>query len=126
MARLAEVVVDALHPARLARFWAAVLDDFEVRAYDTAEIERLAAAGRTPDTDPSVALDGPAFTVFFQETAQSKRSRNRIHFDVVAQDVAAEVQRLVALGASIRDRRDGYTVLQDPEGNEFCVKAAKP
>ena len=43
--RIKEVVFDSEHPARLARFWAAAISDYEVRAYDAAEIARLAAAG---------------------------------------------------------------------------------
>ena len=59
MARLVQIVVDCDHPAGLARFWATALDEFEVRAYDAAEIERLAQLGFTPETDPVVILDGP-------------------------------------------------------------------
>lgn len=45
MARLKQIVVDSRHAAEPARFWAAVLDDFEVRAYDDAEIARLRRSG---------------------------------------------------------------------------------
>jgi hypothetical protein len=38
MARLTQIVVDCQHPAPLARFWAAVLDGFDVRGYDDAEV----------------------------------------------------------------------------------------
>ena len=38
----------------------------------------------------------------------------------------AEVARLRGLGATVRDERDGYTVMQDPEGNEFCVRDPDP
>jgi hypothetical protein len=50
MARLKQIVVDSRRPPELARFWAAVLDDFELRAYDDAEIARLRRSGsrRTP------------------------------------------------------------------------------
>ena len=60
VARISEIVIDALHPAALARFWAAALDGYAVRPYDAAEVARLAAMGRTPETDPQVAVDGPA------------------------------------------------------------------
>jgi len=49
VAELAEIVFDSLHPARLARFWTAALEGFEVRGYDDAEIDRLTALGRTPE-----------------------------------------------------------------------------
>ena len=122
MARIGEIVIDALKPATLARFWADALDGYAVRPYDDAEVARLAAMGRTPETDPAVALDGPGPTIFIQETEKPKAARNRLHFDLIGGPRAAEVERLCALGASVRDEHDTYSVLQDPEGNEFCVK----
>jgi hypothetical protein len=116
-------VIDAANPAALARFWAAALDGYSVRPYDAAEIARLAAIGRTPESDPSVAVDGPGPTLFFQEApAAPKSTRNRLHFDLVGSSRAAEVQRLCSLGATVRDEHATYSVLQDPEGNEFCVQ----
>ena len=56
MADLTEIVIDSQDPAQLARFWAAVLTGYAVRAYDDAEIERLAGLGFTPETDPAVAV----------------------------------------------------------------------
>jgi hypothetical protein len=123
MARLKEIVIDARHPAKLARFWAGVLDEYRVRAYDTAEIERLAASGLTPDTDPTVALDGDGGpTLFFQASGKPRQGRNRMHFDVLCEVLAAEIGRLETLGASVREHHEDYTVMLDPEGNEFCIK----
>ena len=122
MADLSDIVFDSLHPAGLARFWAAVLEGYAVRADDDAEIERLALLGFTPETDPSVAVDGPGPTLFFQITEEQKTARNRIHLDVAAGDRAREVGRLTALGATVRDERNDHTVMLDPEGNEFCVR----
>ncbi len=121
MARLTDLVVDSLAPHRLATFWQDVLDDFSIRPYDNAEIERLAALGLTPETDPAVALDGPQLTIFFQKTETPKTARNRVHMDVRAQNREAEVARLTALGATVRDVHADFTVMLDPEGNEFCV-----
>src|SRR4051794_10070340 len=45
----------------------------------------------------------------------------RLHLDIETDDVAAEVARVVALGASVEEARDGYTVLRDPGGLLFCV-----
>ena len=122
MARIHEIVIDALHPAALARFWAAALDGYAVRPYDAAEIARLAARGRTPETDPNVAVDGPGPTLFFQETKAPKSARNRVHLDLAGTSRAGEVARLRALGARVREERATYTVMLDPEGNEFCVQ----
>jgi hypothetical protein len=121
MSDLAAIFIDSLHPARLARFWAAALTGYEIRAYDDAEIERLAALGFTPDTDPSVALDGPGPTFFFQITTLEKTQRNRVHIDITGASRADEVSRLVGLGATVREERDNLTVMSDPEDNEFCV-----
>ena len=45
----------------------------------------------------------------------------RIHLDLETDDVAAEVARVVGLGARVLEERDGYTVLADPGGLPFCV-----
>ncbi|MGC9962466.1 MAG: VOC family protein [Acidimicrobiales bacterium] len=61
---------------------------------------------------------------YFEKVPESKLAKNRMHVDLFDSDPAA-VDRLVALGASIvgehqiGDHR--WTVMQDPEGNEFCV-----
>jgi hypothetical protein len=47
--------------------------------------------------------------------------KNRLHLDLRADDPAAEVIRLVGLGARVTSEQDGLTVLEDPEGNEFCL-----
>jgi len=122
VARIREIVIDALDPPALARFWVRALDGYEVRPYDAAEVARLAAMGRTPETDPSVAVDGPGPTLFFQEVGVAKRVRNRLHFDLCGGTRAREVERLCGLGATLRDQHASYSVLQDPEGNEFCVR----
>lgn len=122
MAQLREIVIDCAHPASLARFWSAVLDDWAIRPYDDAEIARLAGLGLTPETDPTVALDGPnGLVIFCCEVPEPKRGKNRLHLDVTAADRGAEVERLVELGATVLAEADGWTVMGDPEGNEFCV-----
>lgn len=121
MARIDAIVIDAQVPSALARFWAAALHGYAVRPYDADEIAHLASLGRTPETDPSVAVDGPGPTLFFQETAVAKAARNRVHVDLKGGARAAEVARLCALGATVRDEHESWTTLLDPEGNEFCV-----
>jgi hypothetical protein len=66
MAWIESITVDAEHPAALARFWAAALDGYAVRAYDETEVARLAELGLTPETDASVMVDGPGPTLCFQ------------------------------------------------------------
>lgn len=121
MVRIRDIVVDSRHPASHARFWAAALDGYAVRAYDDAEIARLAALGLTPETDPSVMVDGPGPTLCFQQMPGRVEGRNRWHLDLVGGPREAEVARLRALGATVRDIHEDWTTLLDPEDNPFCV-----
>jgi hypothetical protein len=121
MARLQQIVVDCHHPAALARFWAATLDDFDLRPYDSAEIERLDALGFAPETDPAVILDGPHVEICFQKVDPPPSAKTPVHLDLRTHDRATEVRRLVALGASIEQRFATHTWMRDPEGNDFCI-----
>jgi hypothetical protein len=125
MSRIDSITVDAQHPASLARFWAAALDGYAVRAYDEAEIARLAALGFTPETDPTVMVDGPGPHLCFQEAREPGAAKGRMHMDVVAVDRRAEVARLCRIGAAFCREGPDYTVLSDPEGNRFCVIDAR-
>ncbi|HEY1426514.1 MAG TPA: VOC family protein [Caulobacteraceae bacterium] len=120
--RIKEIVFDAEHPASLARFWAAAVSGYAVRAYDNAEIARLAALGLTPEPDPTVMVDGPGPSLSFQQRQPLRTGRNPIHLDVIGADRPGEVARLVALGARVREERAGHTVILDPEGDQFCVQ----
>jgi hypothetical protein len=122
--RLREIVFDCETPARLARFWVEVLDGYAVRRYDEAEIARLAALGLTPETDPTVMVDGPGPVLCFQKVPGRTYDNNRIHLDVAVSDREREVLRLCGLGAAIAREAGGYTVMRDPEGNQFCIVQA--
>jgi predicted enzyme related to lactoylglutathione lyase len=74
-----------------------------------------------------VSENGP--TLLLQRVPEPKQSKNRMHLDLGVSDGQAEVDRIVGLGATVlsRDHAEvGYrwTVLQDPEENEFCVFVA--
>jgi hypothetical protein len=129
VAKIHDVVIDCAHPASLARFWAAVLDDYEVAPYDEAELARLRGKGiDDPEDDPTVLVEaGPGVRprLFFQLVPESKIVKNRVHLDLTSADTDAEVDRLVALGASVSARHDGWVTLTDPEGNEFCVQKSR-
>jgi Glyoxalase-like domain len=122
---LRSICVDCAHPASLARFWAAALG-WTVRPYDTDDLEWLAAQGLTPETDISVCVDPPepGFpTLWFNEVPEPKVGKVRIHLDVNVAD-ATGFERLIELGATIVDPHPGgndWTVMADPEGNEFCA-----
>jgi hypothetical protein len=131
MAVIRDVVIDCAHPASLARHWAAVLDDYDVAPYDDAELERLRALGvNDPEDDPTVLLEGPTGqpSLWFQRVPEPKVVKNRVHLDVAAADLDGEVARLVSLGARPLDPQPpdlaDLVVMQDIEGNEFCVVRA--
>jgi hypothetical protein len=117
---LKEIVFDCSRAVPLARFWAALIEGYAVRAYDDEEIARLAALGFTPETDPVVMVDGPGPTLCFHEIERG-RGQGRIHLDVKVADRPTECARLIGLGASVLREADGYTVMADPEGNHFCI-----
>ena len=107
MGKLREIVIDADHPAALARFWAAAVDGYAVRPYD--------------ETDRYVLIDGPGPIICCQLRTGPRLERNRIHLDLETPDRPAEVARLTALGATFWYEHSNFTVLRDPEGNQFCV-----
>ncbi len=125
MARIRDVVFDSDHPASLARFWASVLEGYEVAPYDQAELDRLHAAGIDgPEDDPTVLVEplaGGTPRLFFQRVPESKLVKNRVHLDLTCTSVAAEVERLTGLGARVLARQDQWVTMADPEGNEFDV-----
>jgi hypothetical protein len=124
MTREVQVAVDCADPARLAAFWVVVLG----YRHQGTDDPRWAAI-----VDP----DGVRPRLLFHRVPEGKVVKNRVHLDVRVSGagdvpmaarrplVDAEVPRLVALGAThVRTDDDGvdyFAVLQDPEGNEFCV-----
>lgn len=68
--------------------------------------------------------------LLFTASARPKTGKNRLHLDLTGgADQAAEVARLLALGATRADIGQGdvpWEVLADPEGNEFCVLPGAP
>ena len=111
--RLHHIVVDAHDLPGLARFWTQALG-WKI----LSEREREIVIG-TDDNAP--------VGMCFMPAADPKTAKNRVHLDVTtsAQDRDQEIERLVALGARRVDigqtGTESWTVLADPEGNEFCV-----
>lgn len=114
----------------MARFWAEVLDGYRVAPYDQDELDRLRAMGVLgTDDDPSVLVEpvtgqGPRFC--FQLVREGKQVKNRLHLDLVTDDVATGVERFVALGARVMAEHPGHVVLADVEDNEFCLLRIHP
>jgi len=125
MAQLRDLVIDAGHAASLARFWAEALDGYRVAPYDDAELARLKAAGiDSPEDDPTVLLepvDGHGPRIFVQTVPEPKSSKNRLHLDLSATDHDVERDRLLGLGAELHSEHPDWTVMTDPQGNEFCL-----
>ena len=106
--RLDVVVIDALAPAALARFWAAALG-YEVTLEEPDEV-----AVEPPDGIAGLPL-------LFVSVPKPKAAKSRIHMDLGS---SVDVRRLEALGAHRIDIGQGdvpWTVLADPEGNELCI-----
>jgi predicted enzyme related to lactoylglutathione lyase len=121
--RLVHLVVDADEPGRLARFWARALG-WEVASEEPDEVDVCPPGFSYPD--PS------ALPLVFVPVPEPKNGKNRVHLDLATESArhqAAEVERLLALGAVPADIGQGdvpWTVLADPEGNEFCVLDPRP
>jgi hypothetical protein len=60
--------------------------------------------------------------LWFTRVPEPKTVKNRVHLDLRAPDVEAEVARLVGLGARVLAEVKDWVVLADPEGGEFCVQ----
>jgi hypothetical protein len=152
MSRHVQVTFDAHDPRALSSFWREVLgyvhpgppgvdlpegadplaawDDFLAQVGVPAEQRNTRSAIEDPD--------GHGPRLFFQQVAEDKVAKNRVHLDVRAAPglqgdermaaLEAESDRLVALGATRVRRFDpappmsaGHIVMSDPEGNEFCL-----
>src|ERR671914_1082155 len=101
--RLKAVCIDCGEPASLARWWADVLE-WRVRPYSDEDLSWLHDHGyEGPGDDPAVAVDPPdgeGPTLWFNRVPEPKIAKNRVHVDVDAVS-AEEVERLVALGATV-------------------------
>jgi hypothetical protein len=121
MSRLKAVCVDCADPWALARWWAEVLD-YQVRPHTAEDLEALRAQGiDRPEDDPAIAadpVDGVGPTVWFNKVPEPKTVKDRIHLDVYG-----DVDDLARRGAKLQRHLKQWTVMTDPEDNEFCVFA---
>lgn len=116
--RIGNLCVDSHDPYAQTLWWAQVLEDYVIDPDDEM------APG-----DPECGLLGPdGRWLLFLKVPESKSVKNRAHICLRPVDRTRdeEVERILGLGASIvSDLRSGPTqgwvVLADPEGNEFCV-----
>lgn len=116
-ARIGNVAFDCGDALAAAAFWSSVLD----RPIDEGATREFASIGGRDADRAEPAL-------YFNRVPEPKAAKNRVHLDVFDPDPTV-IQKLIGLGASVVSRHrlgsHRWAVLQDPEGNEFCV-AAKP
>lgn len=110
--RIQEIVIDCSEdPALLAAFWAEILEARWGSVHDDWAI-----------------VDASPLRLAFQRVPEPKTGKNRLHLDVQVADLDAATDTAVARGARVLAPRegtptDGYIVLADPWGDEFCFVA---
>jgi glyoxalase superfamily protein len=120
-ARIAQLTIDVHDVGLQSSFWSEALglrpdlgEDGDAKLYP-------------PDDAPPDQV-----TLWLQPVTDRKREKLRLHLDLRPDDgdVEGEVERLLGLGARRADvgqsGDEGFTVLSDPEGNEFCVLHREP
>jgi hypothetical protein len=145
MATRIQVVFDCADPDRLSRFWATALH-YKLQDPPDGFVswEAWLADAGIPESEWNSASgvvdpDGAGPRLFFQRVPEGKVVKNRVHLDlnvssrheVGAEEgrkrVDTEVERLRGEGATVmrpgaEERGEYWVVMQDPEGNEFCVQ----
>ncbi|MGM1063085.1 VOC family protein [Saccharothrix sp. Mg75] len=105
------ITIDTTDPHRLAEFWTRALGTSVEHDWDGYLVLAPTAGGRV--------------RLGIQRVDDPVPGKNRVHFDAHVEDRAAEVARLVGLGAEVVSEHSvpglGWTVPADPDGNRFCV-----
>ena len=117
--RIQCLTIDSHDPKKLAEFWAEVLG-WRLTYEDEEEVVIEPLEG-SPEADVCPDL-------LFIKVDDQKTVKNRLHLDLRPTDQESEIQRVTSLGARNVDiGQEGdetWTVLADPEGNEFCILRA--
>ena len=144
MSNEVQITFDCADPDALCRFWVDVLGyqvDPPPSGFDTwdAFLDSVGVpADQRNSRSAAVPVDGSGPRLFFQRVPEGKSAKNRVHLDVRAapglegdermRTLESEAGRLVTLGAVRVQRFEpgaemsaGFIVMQDPEGNEFCL-----
>jgi len=114
---VATLTIDCRDPGSVAAFWCAVLG-YELDSLDAEDAWIIDPARR-------------GWALLFQTVPEGKTVKNRLHLDLTPGPDGrdADIERILALGARRVDigqtGAESWTVLADPEGNEFCVIRAK-
>ena len=134
-----QITFDAADPYVLASWWAELLG-YEVEndndivsgllergVVSQDEVMRIDGLLYFKDAVAATASDGSAPRFYFQRVPEAKAGKNRVHLDVPVppENLESEVERLTTTGASLVEYRSHpghrWAVMQDPEGNEFCL-----
>ena len=135
---IGSLTFDCGDPEKQAQFWAAALRlEIEHVGKHKAQISLGGDIVTATEEWSSIKTGIPGFPqLVFARVPEGKVVKNRVHLDTNApsvEEMRAEVKRLVALGATVVQERsrsvpgretkhsDVWSVMQDPEGNEFCV-----
>jgi len=130
MATIGNITFACKDPATLAEFWAAALN-YEIQDLPDDLIKLLKKEG--VDLNSAAAIIDPSERgprLFFEKKSKSQTTSLPLHLDLNARDPQEEVRRLQELGAVFIERKsrklgphlEEWTVMQDPEGNGFCIQ----
>lgn len=114
-ARLGAIMIDCHDPEALIDFWGQILG--------------IEAEQRYPNYIFGSKIPGNHIRLAFQRVPEDKTVKNRLHLDLSHKEPEALIAKVVTLGGSrVEDHEVSgfhWTVLADPEGNEFCVTPAE-
>lgn len=119
--RVSELVLGCRDPELLAAFWCEALDFVVLERED----------GEMVEIGPREGFGGPQPTIILSRRDEPEPGKARLHIDVnpTDRDQDAELERLLAIGARPIDvgqtGQESWHVLADPEGNAFCLLAAR-
>ena len=133
VARLNNITFACEEPVRLAEFWRQALgyEHLDVPAEVQEAVDHAIAAGELDAAGWAMLVnpDGTGPRLLFQRRPKTPTEHIPIHVDLGAEDPEAELERLLALGATLVERRsqrigpfeEHWAVLKDPENNGFCL-----
>jgi predicted enzyme related to lactoylglutathione lyase len=111
------ITFDSQEPERITPFWCELLG---------VEVQTIRDEGRYVVLAPSRAVGG--LMLVFQRVPETKEGKNRLHLDVLVDDLEVATKRVEALGGQWTEpgntlELDGFRwrCMADPEGNEFCI-----
>ncbi|KIQ62761.1 VOC family protein [Kitasatospora griseola] len=108
--QVSNVCIDTNDLKRATEFWQAATG-FSVSSADDSTVYFDASEKGTA-------------AISLQLVPEQREGKNRLHLDFSTADLEGEVARLKELGATEVQAYDGWVVLKDLDGNEFCICAA--